>query len=405
LAQCLQHYAAHHTHDPRSGKGSLYVGQLGGAAFLQWKMAVALSRNDNGSKQQRARELLESARNACERPPSSSRCSLLESPDNGALALQTAIQHSLWMMLDQHSDKEAASAELNHTCQLLETQLQQAVQRLDPSECEVLYGRAGCLHAILFVRTHADVPTFAAGLASRLVREILEEGEQRGHQEGSSSLMWQWHGKQYLGAAHGVVGLLYTLLHFVPELRRWGAAKQHKKCDENYYLNLILRSLQELQDRHCFRDSGNLASSVGSTSDRLVQWCHGAPGHVLLLVKASQVFGSEQFLEQATKLCQTVVYPRGCLRKGLGLCHGIAGNAYCFLAVYRATSDPHVKADMLQRARAFAQLGLDRLEELRERPDRPYSLYEGLAGFVALLIDLQHPESSCFPCYEYEVAD
>ena len=35
--------------------------------------------------------------------------------------------------------------------------------------------------------------------------------------------------------------------------------------------------------------SGNFMSSYGSTSDRLVQWCHGAPGFVLLLTLAYKV--------------------------------------------------------------------------------------------------------------------
>lgn len=35
--------------------------------------------------------------------------------------------------------------------------------------------------------------------------------------------------------------------------------------------------------------SGNIPSSMGSPTDRLVQWCHGAPGFVPLCIKAYQV--------------------------------------------------------------------------------------------------------------------
>ena len=35
--------------------------------------------------------------------------------------------------------------------------------------------------------------------------------------------------------------------------------------------------------------SGNFPSSLESESDRLVHWCHGAPGAVFLMVKAYQV--------------------------------------------------------------------------------------------------------------------
>jgi hypothetical protein len=35
--------------------------------------------------------------------------------------------------------------------------------------------------------------------------------------------------------------------------------------------------------------SGNLRSSVGSDRDKLVHWCHGAPGAVYLYVEAAKV--------------------------------------------------------------------------------------------------------------------
>ena len=34
-----------------------------------------------------------------------------------------------------------------------------------------------------------------------------------------------------------------------------------------------------------------------------------------------------------------VVWQRGLLRKGYGLCHGAAGNAYVFLDLYKMTND------------------------------------------------------------------
>jgi lantibiotic modifying enzyme len=35
-----------------------------------------------------------------------------------------------------------------------------------------------------------------------------------------------------------------------------------------------------------------------------------------------------------------VVWERGLLRKGYGVCHGTAGNGYVFLTLYRITNDP-----------------------------------------------------------------
>lgn len=53
----------------------------------------------------------------------------------------------------------------------------------------------------------------------------------------------------------------------------------------------------------------------------------------------SQVFGVPQYLEDALQ-CGEVVWHFGLLKKGYGLCHGAAGNAYTFLALYRLTQDP-----------------------------------------------------------------
>lgn len=52
-----------------------------------------------------------------------------------------------------------------------------------------------------------------------------------------------------------------------------------------------------------------------------------------------QVFSDPQYLDLALQ-CGDVVWKWGLLKKGYGLCHGAAGNAYTFLALYRQTHDP-----------------------------------------------------------------
>ncbi len=51
-----------------------------------------------------------------------------------------------------------------------------------------------------------------------------------------------------------------------------------------------------------------------------------------------QVTGNESYLDLA-KSAGDVVWERGLLKKGYGLCHGTAGNGYVFLDLYRATND------------------------------------------------------------------
>ncbi len=58
-----------------------------------------------------------------------------------------------------------------------------------------------------------------------------------------------------------------------------------------------------------------------------------------LLCPSFQAFGSPQYLVDALQ-CGEVIWHFGLLKKGYGLCHGAAGNAYAFLALYRHTQDP-----------------------------------------------------------------
>lgn len=51
-----------------------------------------------------------------------------------------------------------------------------------------------------------------------------------------------------------------------------------------------------------------------------------------------QVFKEERYLCDAQQ-CADVIWQYGLLKKGYGLCHGAAGNAYAFLALYNLTQD------------------------------------------------------------------
>lgn len=51
-----------------------------------------------------------------------------------------------------------------------------------------------------------------------------------------------------------------------------------------------------------------------------------------------QVFKEERYLSDAYQ-CADVIWQYGLLKKGYGLCHGTAGNAYAFLSLYNLTQD------------------------------------------------------------------
>ena len=194
---------------------------------------------------------------------------------------------------------------------------------LPASECEVLYGRCGYMQAIAFVRSETDDGGYGGHVVLRIARAVLEEGERTAAAAaaagGDLPLLWRWHGKAYLGAIHGVVGVLFVLLCFPREVSSIEGAMGR------------IRTTIAMLDGHCHA-SGNLRPTVllGSSSsssrtggggerdnvDRLVHLCHGAPGHVLLLVKAYEVFDDVTFLERAEDIARGVLCRRGLLRKG-----------------------------------------------------------------------------------------
>lgn len=49
-----------------------------------------------------------------------------------------------------------------------------------------------------------------------------------------------------------------------------------------------------------------------------------------------QVFNDQKYLKLALDAGE-VVWQRGLLKKGYSICHGVAGNAYCFLDLYQTT--------------------------------------------------------------------
>ncbi|GLJ13670.1 hypothetical protein SUGI_0217870 [Cryptomeria japonica] len=246
---------------------------------------------------------------------------------------------------------------------------------------ELLYGRAGFLWAVAFLNKYFEVETIPSSITDHVVNDILKAGKSLSHKD--CPLMYEWHGKKYWGAAHGLAGIMHVLMHFQ-------LSKDAEK-DVKETLHYMIE--------HRF-PSGNYPSSEGSTTDRLVHWCHGAPGVALTLCKAAQVFPEDEEFKEAALDAGEVVWNRGLLRR-VGSCHGISGNAYVFLALYRLTGDKK----HLYRAKAFTSFLLGRSHELisagqMHGGDHPYSLFEGLAGTAHLWYDMIRPLAAKFPAYE-----
>jgi lantibiotic modifying enzyme len=262
-----------------------------------------------------------------------------------------------------------------HARQVIE--VGQLIARTRAPEMELLYGLTGYLYAILFLDSKLSF-----GLDEKLVKSLIHRIMEAGRAGGKERvLFWKWHDKEYLGAAHGAAGILTLLLRVSKHMTQ----KELSEVKDTIDYLITLKT-----------ESGNYPSSLESNRDELVQWCHGATGFVLLFCSAHQYLKDQKYLEAAVKAGQ-VVWQRGVLKKGVGLCHGISGNSYAFLALYHSTKNPAY----FQRALMFAEYALE-WKTLTSNgtfatPDRPFSLFEGLGGLVMLWNDLLTNQHG-FPC-------
>ena len=343
---------------------------------------------------------------------SSSRITFLEG-EAGGHALMAAILAAMGKM-----DAAAASVERL-------VAMTPRVLALPSSECELLYGRCGFLHALLFAKKRvggyiADAllpPAAFTGVIAQVIAEgargaakVLEEDASSSAVEAVEAgrvrprtwgLMYEWHGKRYLGCCHGLAGVVLTLLQCEAVLgwapgQCWETSEDDAHVDGTPATARVRDAIAGLTS--CLFEDGNLPSSTTSSAgNKLVQWCHGAPGLLPLLAAAMSHPGPSvappRVYQQPMSRAAEATWQRGLLSKGPGLCHGAAGNGYGFLSVYRCTRDPRA----LARARRFAQWTAKHAAKLTERADRPASLFEGAAGAAAFLADTLDPDRSWFP--------
>ncbi|CAJ1930875.1 unnamed protein product [Cylindrotheca closterium] len=378
----------------RHNLGSLYGDALGPQVYvrLQWAIRRETSfdkrKNNLALAKKYAEESLEYtlASSSAKR-----RVALLESRWVGSMTMLIAIESRMENMENQR----------DQVCQQLLRRLTRNCQGLPSQECEVLYGRAGAIQAILWLRGELQLPSMGRSFCLDMAEHVLQVGIDNASAAPQLQLplVWYWYDKIYLGAAHGIVGILQTLL----QLESKELIELERRVPNA--LQIMEQTIDALCQFYCFDESGNLMSSVGNNNkkDRLVHWCHGAPGWILLLILASKVLSKPSNLELAKITAVQTLWNRGLLKKGLGLCHGIAGNGFVLLRLSHALEGDEQNL-WYHRALQYASFGMAHYDRLKEIPDQPFSLYEGLSGFVCFLLacaDHNDSRSSQFPLYEF----
>eukprot|EP00005_Dracoamoeba_jomungandri_P012462 CAMPEP_0174273952 /NCGR_PEP_ID=MMETSP0439-20130205/56405_1 /TAXON_ID=0 /ORGANISM="Stereomyxa ramosa, Strain Chinc5" /LENGTH=367 /DNA_ID=CAMNT_0015365455 /DNA_START=140 /DNA_END=1243 /DNA_ORIENTATION=- len=250
---------------------------------------------------------------------------------------------------------------------------------------EILYGKAGYLYNILFLKRHLPceyIPSDADLIASKIINLLFDTGiaysQEKDH---DSPLMYKWFGSEYIGAAHGLSGIVYVLLHFF-ELLSSQQFSILRDCVD--YLISISSS------------TSSYPTVVGDPMPAKTQWCHGSAGVVYTILKLYEIEPHPSLWTEIEN-CASAIWKKGLLKKSISICHGATGNAYAFLALYRFTKEKKY----LYYAHKFAGWSVTSSDALSvPSPDHPYSLFEGMAGTTALYLDLFDPDSSYFPAFE-----
>ena len=215
--------------------------------------------------------------------------------------------------------------------------------------------------------------------------------------------------KENLGAAHGLAGVYYVLL------RAYEMNEQYLLKEAPVFVEKFL-ALLEVSVRFllsCQHPSGNfpVEPSQQNIDADIVHWCHGSPGILPTLLLAKKIFSNEDLKKLCFESAQrsaNYVWKYGIVKKGNGLCHGISGNAYSFLNMFKETKEEVWR----YRATCFATTYLDTHyssiidnydEEdrlVKGKSDYPYSFSVGLIGDILFQLHILAPELSRFPGYE-----
>ncbi|KAF2088247.1 hypothetical protein K490DRAFT_64924 [Saccharata proteae CBS 121410] len=221
-----------------------------------------------------------------------------------------------------------------------------AVEVDDEASNEWLYGRAGFLYLLRLVRASFEDDDKTRSLIDDTADEVVDAIM-------DTPRPWKWHGKVYLGAVHGHIGCITQIVLTDP-----GMAPK---------LEADLGALLSYQF-----PSGNWPSSIPVGKDRLVQFCHGAPGVVASLESIKQFFPKmEERIEKCISRGRAAILERGLLTKEPCLCHGISGNA---LALETKDFEHFLTYTTGHEIKSMEKDGM------LEKSDDPSSLWCGEAG-------------------------
>lgn len=241
---------------------------------------------------------------------------------------------------------------------------------MDAPQRELLWGSPGSLVIAAFMRAWTEDPRWDEACRDAVDRlwASWEEDPEAGVHLWTQDLYGRR--SRYLGAAHGFAGNVRALVGVWDLLGEERQAALVARCEA------VLR-------RYALKVAGfanwpPLVDSDPAVPPR-IQWCHGSPGFVTSLagIPVGRSPALDEFLLQAGEL----TWRAGPVAKGVGICHGTAGNGYALLAMHRRTGDPV----WLSRARGFAMAAVGQYAAIRHAGPVWSSLWTGDVGLATYL--------------------
>ena len=295
------------------------------------------------------------------------------------------------------NDKNAFNESLKNLLSLLNVSLN------EESEDELLYGSAGYLYSLLLVKTESNLISNSIEIDQAIVAvalALIDHGLSSKEKLEGLCLLFPFPKTKkkyslYLGAAHGIIGVLYEILC---------AVKLFKDKFNSETLNTIKSSIDYIATLQF--PTGNFPSSVDGDKDDKVHFCHGPIGAIHLFALSAEIFNEQMYLVPMEKCAQSI-WERGLLLKGNCICHGISGSVYGMYKLYQVTKKEEylIKAMMLAKGTydPYVQnkviVTADPQRKVVGIPDTPYSLMEGMGGTLVMYYDLIGGNMR-FPGYE-----
>jgi hypothetical protein len=271
--------------------------------------------------------------------------------------------------------------------------------------CELFVGPAGTLLGLLHLHQRQPSAKTRASIES-LVRLLTDRAfiAPRG-------LYWEralTQSRGLTGMAHGAAGIGFALFeashHFGSDACRIVATEAYRYEQSHYdatlrnwadfrigaYLSMSRPDALAHLKEQC--RAGNLAPFTSRSF--VTAWCHGAAGVGLTRVRAYEITGHEEFLQQARDAAATTLAAQAYQIESGGpavLCHGLMGNALLFVELARHDSAwlEHARTAARAAVGQYATRGhyLSGIGETREQEDPSVML--GIAGIGSAYLSLR----------------